>query len=343
MYRPGQGRFAYTFVRRGLSRGELVGESFRYGMICALGTARLPEERQRSIFGGQSTDEYCSREAARLSTLINVGDTVLAVWALAELRHANLKDAIERLRALLRVGRSVPTVEAAWVLSALSEAWEQVEVGRDAQVVCKRLIRCFNRNGDLFPHQTDGGGWGRSHVGCFADQVYPIQALSRYSRVSGDEEALAVANRCAGQICRQQGADGQWWWHYDVRSGSVIEGYPVYSVHQDAMGPMALMDLRDAGGDDHSQSIQRGLSWLVSAPEIGRSLIDDSEGVVWRKVGRNDPVKAVRRIRAVCTAVRPGFLVQSLDRVFRPATIDYECRPYHLGWILHTWLNRSTP
>ena len=85
-------------------------------------------------------------------------------------------------------------------------------------------------------------------MGSFAAQVYPIQALARLHRSADDQEALAVANSVAAAICTAQGEAGQWWWHYDGRTGGVVEGYPVYSVHQHAMGPMALLDLAEAGG-----------------------------------------------------------------------------------------------
>ena len=91
-----------------------------------------------------------------------------------------------------------------------------------------------------------------------------------------------------------QGDAGQWWWHYDVRTGGVVEDYPVYSVHQHAMAPMVLLDLREAGGVDHVPAIARGLAWLRTHPETRGELLDDRSGVIWRKVGRREPRKAVR-------------------------------------------------
>jgi hypothetical protein len=178
----------------------------------------------------------------------------------------------------------------------------------------------------------------RNHVASFADQVYPIQALSRYHAVFGDERALAAANRCADAICRLQGPEGEWWWHYDVRTAGVVEGYPVYSVHQDSMAPMALLDLVEAGGVDHSEAIRRGLRWFQLQPVSRRPLIDDENGVIWRKLARREPGKLLRRIRAGTTSLHPGLRLGLLDRVFPPGTIDWESRPYHLAWVLDSWL-----
>ena len=181
--------------------------------------------------------------------------------------------------------------------------------------------------------------WYRAHVGSFADQVYPIQALARLHGSADDPEALATAETVAGVICGAQGGAGQWWWHYDSRTGGVVEGYPVYSVHQHAMAPMALLDLADAGGTSHIDAICRGLGWMASRPETGAGLVLDEPPITWRKVARGDKRKLVRGLQAASTRVRPGMRVPMLDRLYRPGTVDHECRPYELGWLLLTWLS----
>jgi hypothetical protein len=234
------------------------------------------------------------------------------------------------------------TVELAWTLSALAAAPEGAGVSEAARRAFTRLMTGFSQDAGVFAHRcgTRSRGGFRAHVACFADQVYPIQALSRFHKAFGCEEALAAAERCAEQICRVQGSGGQWWWHYDARTGKVLEGYPVYSVHQDSMGPMALLDLAEAGGRDFSEAITLGLRWMERAPELNFSLIDGDHGVIWRKVGRPDPFKLVRGLRAAASRIHPDLTLGLLDAVFPPSRIDYESRPYHLGWVLHTWLGR---
>ena len=80
----------------------------------------------------------------------------------------------------------------------------------------------------------------------------------------------------------------------------MIEGYPVYAVHQDAMAPMALLAVEDAGGPDFAGPVERGLEWLRSAPELGGgSLVDDAAGLIWRKVARREPGKLARSLQAL--------------------------------------------
>jgi len=154
----------------------------------------------------------------------------------------------------------------------------------------------------------------------------------------GDPDALAAADRCAARICALMGEAGQWWWHYDSRKGDLIEGYPVYSIHQDAMAPMCLFELTAAGGANRDDAIVRGLRWLEHAPEVEGSLIDPDRSVIWRKVARRDPVRLVRALRGFASLGWSRSRLDFLERWFPPTAIDYECRPYHFGWMLYAWL-----
>jgi hypothetical protein len=175
-------------------------------------------------------------------------------------------------------------------------------------------------------------------VCCFADLVYPIQALSLRAERLEDPAAGGAARRAAELIVRRQGPDGQWWWHYDVRSGDVVEGYPVYAVHQDAMAPMALFAARCATGTDFSDAVHRGLDWLERSPELGGgSLVDEGAALIWRKVARREPGKLSRSLQAAASGLQRGLRVPGLDLIFPPRAIDHEDRPYHLGWLLHAF------
>jgi hypothetical protein len=83
--------------------------------------------------------------------------------------------------------------------------------------------------------------------------------------------------------------------------------------------------------------VGHGLSWLVTHPETTAELIADEPGVVWRKVGRREPSKFVRKARSAATATTPGRQLSWLDTVFPPRLVDRECRPFELGWLLYAW------
>jgi hypothetical protein len=339
MFRPESREFAHSRI----GTATLRGTSARYTAIVALGARHLPEKDQLDALSGQTSAELTELMVERLPTLTDLGAVALVCWAAAEHRHPGLTAALARLKELDVIGVAQPVVATAWVLSALAAARGQADVEAHVERTRAKLLDARAPNSPLFPHATapDGTAWYRSHVACFADQVYPIQALARLHASDDDPAALAVAEECAARICELQGPAGQWWWHYDARDGGFIEGYPVYSVHQHAMAPMALLDLAEAGGSDRTEAVRRGLGWMTAPPELARtnvSLIQDDLAVTWRKVYRGDPHKAVRLIKGLTSRVSPGSRLAVLDRVLPPGAVDRECRPYEFGWMLDAWL-----
>src|SRR5262249_50738351 len=287
-----------------------------------------------------TAEHVCTALLRRLAGTRSVGDAALAVWAAAALRHADLPWALERLDELDARPGARFVVDLSWLVSSLVAARGQLDVEARLARARSRLLDCRMAGGALFPHVTGPGlqsGY-RAHLACFADQVYPVQALARLHATADDPAALAAAQAAADGICAGQGAAGQWWWHYDARTGDVVEGYPVYTVHQHAMAPMALLDLADAGGPRHDAAIARGLAWLADRPEYAGPMIHDELGVTTRKVARRDPKKLVRGVRGASTGLRAGLRLGLLDRGFPPGAGDPECRPAEFGWRLDGWL-----
>ena len=323
----------------GNTGGGRDGRSLRYTAIVLLGARHLDADAQRAVLGGRTAGEVCGLLLERLDGTASVGDAALALWAAAALRHPDAERALHRLDALDRFDGARYVVDLAWAVSGLVEARTVADVEERLARARHRLLASRLGNRVLFPHVTGPGLQPayRSHLSCFADQVYPVQALARLHAAFGDPEALAAADACADRICAVQGVAGQWWWHYDARTGGVVEGYPVYSVHQHAMAPMALLDLAEAGGGSHDEAIGRGLAWLVRRPEYAGPMIHDEHGVTTRKVARRDPGKLVRGVRGATTGIRPGLRLGAIDRLFPPGAVDTECRPYEFGWLLDCW------
>ena len=81
-------------------------------------------------------------------------------------------------------------------------------------------------------------------------------------------------------------------------------------------------------------------SGLGTKMEVDVDLVDAGRGVIWRKVGRREPAKALRKGNAALSAVLASARVPAADRLFPATEVDRECRPYELGWLLYAW-NRS--
>jgi len=104
------------------------------------------------------------------------------------------------------------------------------------------------------------------------------------------------------------------------------------------MAPMALLALEEAGGGSRRAEIERGLEWLRCAPELrGGTLVDEEARVIWRKVARRELGKTARYLQAMASRLHPAFRVPGLDLLFPPEAVDFEDRPYHVGWLLHAW------
>ncbi|WP_405143749.1 hypothetical protein OG589_39465 [Sphaerisporangium sp. NBC_01403] len=347
---PGYANGEFVFTRRGRlgddGRWTAVpeGRSVRYSAIVALGVATLPEDGQRAALAGDTVADLVGNLVKGLPDIGNLGDVALIAWAAAEIAHPELDRGLHRLAELegaLRTGDPVHTVEASWALAALTAAHRVLggasELEKRLEHAGQRLLTGLGSD-RLYRHVLGPASWYRAHVGCFADQVYPLQALARLHAHTGDDAALRAAEQIAAGICAAQGPEGQWWWHYDARTGGVVEGYPVYSVHQLSMAPMALLDLADAGGTSYMKDIALGLHWMTARPEIDDELIIDDLDLTWRKAARDDPKKIVRGVRAVATAINQGSRIGVLDRIYPPLAVDRECRPYELGWLLYAWL-----
>ena len=342
MYQPEKSVYVFR-MRKDENGARPEGDSPRYTAIVLIGLAGETEAARRQALPGCTCEELCANLLKRVTSARpgNLGDIALSYWA-ARALGVDAEQALPRMAEMLLDAADHETVEVAWVVSALSEVAGTGSAAELREAALNRLLTAYNQNTGLFSHWTDGGGSSlRKHVSCFADLVYPIQALSRYHRRYNRPEMLAIAEHTGRETCARIGPEGQWWWHYDARTGRIVEPYPVYSVHQDAMAPMALLDLMDAGGADHLAEIARGWAWLESCPELdGGSLIDEQAGYIWRKVARREPHKFVRKAQAVASRIHPAVRVPGVDTLFPAGVIDDECRPYHLGWLLHAWTEK---
>ena len=265
MYRRQERLFVFR-LRRGREGIVSEGLSRRYTAISLIGLAEH-SEIVPSVLERDDPRDVCARLVGDAPLMENLGDVALTAWASTAVGYPDRQRAWSRLAELRPDVAAHATVDLAWTLSALCQDSESALVHLRDQVA-RRLIGAFDSRTGLFPHYIGRAGGGlHAHVASFADQVYPIQALSGYGLASGHKQSVDVAARCARVLCDLQGCEGQWWWHYDPRSGRVLEGYPVYAIHQDAMGPMALHAAGEASGIDFTPSVEQGLG--VARPRAG--------------------------------------------------------------------------
>jgi hypothetical protein len=175
-------------------------------------------------------------------------------------------------------------------------------------------------------------------VTSFASQVYPLHGIAQYVRAFGDRPPVYLGE-VAANLVDLQGRLGQWWWLYSERSGHVLEGYPVYSVHQDAMAFMALLPLQSLGLGRYDRPLSLGLAWMEGDNELGRPLVN-KDAFVYRAIQRrgSDPDGIFGIGRGAGRAIGAGWGLRHppprTNADPRSLEVLRECRPYHLGWIL---------
>jgi hypothetical protein len=350
MFDPERQRFCFRAVRNdgGI---RLEGESGRltaiclrrYTMICLLGLSRWERSGERSPVDVQKA---LSSLLSSTEEIDSIGDLGLLLWLCAVAAPDRLPrvwserragDALSRLPDALRG----ETVALSWFLSGISHAALAgvpgvPGLGELAEGTCRALLRNYGGKG-IFRHMRGSSlaGLLRGRWGCFADQVYPIYALSGYHRAFGRGNALRVASETAEAICRFQGPLGQWWWHYDAETGRMVGKYPVYSVHQDGMAPMALHALEEVSGRSFRGEIRKGLQWIAGRNELSTDLIDPSRNVIWRNIHRN-------RYKLYASEMASIFFPQRREKQYADLKVLYECWSYHLGWLLYAFSNATS-
>lgn len=333
--------FCYR-VRKTADGLEKEGTSYRYTIISLLGFYKYESQGMQSPINIQDTLKALVERSGEIN---NVGDLGLLLWlcGLAApglitriFENSHLKWPLSQYHDAVQ-GK---TMEVAWFLTGLTYvSLANCELSNPLQKITLQVYDTLRNNygrRGIFGHQkkTTLSGMIRGRIGSFADQVYPIYALSKFGKVYDNKEALRIARECGNAICGLQGPNGQWWWHYDSSKGRVIGRYPVYTVHQDGMAPMALFALSEATGHDFCEPVYKGLRWITGKNELGFDFVDAAESMIWRNAYRKTYKRYSEEILSLLHLnSKPG---ESKDLL-----VLFEDRPYHLGWILYAFADKN--
>ncbi|PYY11206.1 MAG: hypothetical protein DMG61_19875 [Acidobacteria bacterium] len=336
--------FCYKLKKCG-SKLVQEGISHRYTMMTLLGLHRLEMGGgTSSIKSGPVFDALISN----LDWVDNIGDLGVLLWlcgVVSPERLSVIESQLDVKTALTRYqdARQRRTMELSWFLTGLSYlAMSDAKKSADLKDVAFRTYDLVKKNRGItfFGHQARGAslvGTLRGQIGSFADQVYPIYAMTQFFKAYDRAEAKTFAMESAAGICTAQGPLGQWWWHYNSAKGQVAEGYPVFSVHQHAMAPMTLFALGETVHQDFTPWIYKGLEWINSQNELNFDMEDDASNLVWRCIFRSRISSSSRYLKARFGSHSP--VVQHDRR--EDLSVLYECRPYELGWLLYAFAARN--
>ncbi len=324
--------YKQKYTRDGLKN---VGLSYRYSLISYLGISKY---MTRNEFKKIELDKVCTRLFQNANTIDNIGDLGLLIWfgsLINSQLSCNIISEMDKEVLFESYNDSIErnSMELSWFLTGLCHyILESGDFSKNIVDLANYTYELIKRNylgNGIFCHAYSKNFIRklRNNIGSFADQVYPIYAFCQYYKTFKAEETKNIVSECALNLCKHQGVLGQWWWHYNASTGKIFSNYPVYAVHQDGMAPMALYEVQRYVGLDLNDSINLGIKWIYGNNELGENMLDNELKVIWRSINLKSSRKYVNDFKSI-------FNFGSVNG--RGLYLNYECRPYHLGWILYS-------
>ena len=227
-----------------------------------------------------------------------------------------------------------------WIVTGLAHHVAAGGSQTGIRVLSKALdqLLVHNRAPTALLRHFDNARWRRRFPN-FATQIYSVLALAVVARHRLDDRALPAAIVTADRLLEMQLPDGGWPWLFDAERGAVVEHYEIYSVHQDAMAPMALLELWEICRDPRlTDAVARSLSWIHGGNELGMNMIDRADGLVLRSI-RRKPGHDRFWAGAKTAASLAGLSARAATA--RLTEANPTDRPYHFGWVLEAWCGRE--
>ena len=315
---------------------ELRGASVRYSIMVLLGMLRLHLSGERP--GVDLGELYDALRPHR--SQLDVGDLGLLLWAEARMASAESTETLARLNAAtadpLHVGH-LEGMEVAWaVIGASQAASAGMDVGPSLERAFASMQARKSPQSPLYRHfRADRG---RALLPNFATEVYTLLALCEVARGGHSATAVEDARALGDLLMALRQPDGGWPWLFHADLAVVVEPYEVYSVHQDAMAPMAFFALAEVTGDDrYAKAAVESFAWCFEGNELAVRMFDEPAHFIFRSIRRQGSAqRANLAVNAALSLARIGWRAD-----VGGLTLERTCRPYHLGWILEAWAGRD--
>jgi hypothetical protein len=330
----------FCFERR-VGHPAPIGRSPRYTLMVELGLLRAQAAGYALPFDLDELDAVAWGEVD--GPALTPGDLGLMLWIDARRGGDRGDELASRLERALAGAGGPPArlgMELGWIVTGLAHHLSGGGGKTGGRLLAQSLDQLLVRNrasSDLFRH-FGAAGWRRRFPN-FATQIYSVLALAVVARHGLDERALPAARATADRLLDAQLPDGGWPWLFDAERGTVVERYEVYSVHQDAMAPMALIELWEASGDPrYLQAVGRGLEWIHGNNELRANMVDRKNSLVLRSIRRR------RGFDRLWLAAKTGGSLAGLPAhgsTARLTETNPTDRPYHFGWVLEAWCGRE--
>jgi hypothetical protein len=250
---------------------------------------------------------------------------------------ASVEGNVRTLRALLQEKPSALTMQdVAWILwGACVAAREGTRGALDVASAALAFIRSELTQPETgLPQHTTARY--RRHLVSFGSLVYFLRAIYEAAVTLGDADAMQLFERGVDKALALQGPDGEWPWMLDNRTGGMVDPYPVFTVHQDSMAMLFLHPAENCGLARSSDAIERSVAWIFGANELGVQMFAERPFFAYRSIERDE---SLSRLRRYARSMRPRR-TRSKSWPLAGVRRNFECRSYHLGWLLYVWSRR---
>jgi hypothetical protein len=337
---PAHGRWSHIYHLDGREapNESLPHSDVFYSLNVLLGLSRVPAVPEWIDLHG--TFEHNAKQLNDLPARKYAFGT--ALWAAAELGFelpAAVSQTIARILQSPEEWRAFHAQDLGMILAGVTaqarhepQAWSPI-----ANKLFEFLIERYHSPAGLFFDTAYGA---RRRFASFASQTYLTLASYCYGDFSGDERAIAIANRCTRKLIGFQGPDGEWPWFFDAQAGRVLDYYEVYSVHQYGMAPAFLEWAERYGEAQARDALVKGFRWVLGQNQMSVPMILPELQLSVRSQLRKGELRttAWRVLRAIRNSGL-GFD----GKLAAPTSLELrrECRSYELGWILWSFGLRS--
>jgi len=250
---------------------------------------------------------------------------------------ASVESSVRTLRALLQEPSALTMQDVGWTLwGACVAAREGIDGALDVAAAALAFVRSrLVQPETCLPLHTTARY--RRHLVSFGSLVYFLRAMHEAAITLGDAHAVRLFERGVDKALALQGPDGEWPWMLDNRTGTTVDPYPVFAVHQDSMAMLFLHPAEDRGHVGSSEAIDRSLEWIFGANELGRRMFSERPFFAYRSIERDE---SFSRLRRYARSVGPRRTTGESWPLSARVRLNDECRSYHLGWLLYVWSGR---
>jgi hypothetical protein len=337
---PEHGRWSHIYHLDGrkLSNESLPPSDVFYTLNVLLGMSRVGE-----VPDSISVSDIFRRNVLQLTKMpVAKYAFGMALWAAAELELDVPEEVARDLNSLLAERKNWWDFRAQDIGMLLTGIVAQAKVGRRdwyrfAGPLFSFLSDRYHSESGLF---FDAPSGLRRRFASFASQTYLTIACYHYGELTGNSEAIAMANGCTRKLIAMQGPRGEWPWFFDAQHGHVLDFYEVYAVHQYGMAPALLECAERHDVQEARAALIKGFKWVLGENQLGKSMLIPELQLSIRSQVRKSELRT--KNTRVLRAVRNAYLGRSSTLIDpRDVCLRLECRSYELGWILWSFGQRS--